>query len=147
MEDGGGGSKIKGKVANSSSSSKQQHDPIGNATHDQLAQMFPTPPSIDSITSPAAVGEAMMADNHYGGRHGGPPSVKADPAGGGALLCPAGLTDLMEWSSFDDASIWRATSVFSALPRLYSDDHSPLTLAPDLLYKYKPKPRSRQRIR
>ena len=152
MEDGGG-SKIKGKPANSSSSSskqQQQHDPIGNATHDQLAQMFPTPPSIDSITSPAAVGEAMMADNHYGGRHGhgGPPSVKADPAGGGALLCPAGLTDLMEWSSFDDASIWRATSVFSALPRLYSDDHSPtLSLAPDLLYKYKPKPRSRQRIR
>ena len=151
MEEGGAGGKRgsnSSKGANSSSK-QQQHDPIGNATHDQLAQMFPTPPSIDSITSPAAVGEAMMADNHYGGRHGhgGPPSVKADPAGGGALLCPAGLTDLMEWSSFDDASIWRATSVFSALPRLYSDEHSLLTLAPDLLYKYRPKPRSRQRIR
>ena len=145
MEDG----KVKGKAGNSNSVKQQHHDPIGNASHDQLAQMFPTPPSIDSITSPAAVGETMMVDSHYGGRHGGPPSVKADPAGGiGANLSHAvGLTDLMDWSSFDDASIWRATSVFSALPRLYSDEHSPLTLAPDLLYKYKPKPRSRQRIR
>ena len=138
--------KVKGKGANSKQQ-QQHHDPIGNASHDQLAQMFPTPPSIDSITSPAAV-EAM---DHYA-RHGGPPSVKADPAGGHGLLTgltgdPAGLTDLMDWSSFDDASIWRATSVFSALPRLYSDDHAPLTLAPDLLYKYKPKPRSRQRLR
>ena len=145
MEDGG---KVKSKAA--SSKQQQQHDPIGNATHDQLAQMFPTPPSIDSITSPAAAEHAMMHDSHgYGGR--GPPSVKADPAGGGGALglCGStGLTDLMDWSSFDDASIWRATSVFSALPRLYSDDHSPtLSLAPDLLYKYKPKPRSRQRIR
>ena len=135
---------VKVKGANSKQLQQQHHDPIGNASHDQLAQMFPTPPSIDSITSPAAV-EAM---DHYA-RHGGPPSVKADPAGllTGLTGDPAGLTDLMDWSSFDDASIWRATSVFSALPRLYSDDHAPLTLAPDLLYKYKPKPRSRQRIR
>ena len=142
MEDGGGGKVGGARGTKVSSSSSSKHDPIGNATHDQLAQMFPTPPSIDSITSPAAMGDAaaMDRDGHHG--HGRPPSVKAEA---GALLSSA--ADLMDWSSFDDASIWRATSVFSALPRLYSNDFSPLTLAPDLLYRYKPKPKSRPRIR
>jgi hypothetical protein len=122
-----------------SSGGNAKHDPIGNLPHDQLAQMFPTPPSHDSITSPAAAdANAMDIDGHgHFGHHGHPTNVKSEQL----LLLPSSA-DLMDWSSFDDASVWMANSIFSPLPRLFSDDFAPIILGPGIVYK--PKPRSRQ---
>ena len=101
-------------------------DPAGNLPHDQLSKMFPTPPSHEhahehhhdghQMTSPADCG-GMDLDSVHSGQNG--PYSPADP---------------MEWSSKDDPNSL-CPSMFSALPRLWSEDLPPLHVPPDLHYK------------
>ena len=87
------------------------------AHHDQLAKMFPTPPSHE----PA---ENMDVDHH----------IKAEPSSPTAA-------DLMDWNS-DDSSVMLASSKFAPLSKLYSDDLPALILPNECMYK--PRERSSQ---
>ena len=93
--------------------------------HDQLAKMFPTPPSLEH---PSPADGTMEVDHH----------IKMEP------FSPA--PDLTEWwitsggSSEDmDVSI---KSQFAPVKRLYSDNLPALNLPSE--YKYKPRPRNNQ---
>eukprot|EP00095_Tigriopus_kingsejongensis_P006785 maker-scaffold794_size96255-snap-gene-0.18 protein:Tk06785 transcript:maker-scaffold794_size96255-snap-gene-0.18-mRNA-1 annotation:"thyroid hormone receptor-associated" len=98
-------------------------DPTGNLPHDQLAKMFPTPPSHEhnQITSPA---EIIMDIDHH------PHHIKNEP------MSPP---DLMEWNALDDPSSL-AISSFAPLEKLYSSECPPLTVPQG--FQYKPRPRN-----
>ncbi len=103
-------------------------DRTGNLPNDQLAKMFPTPPSHEGITSPAASDpNAMDVDGHH---HHPPSSVKSEQQ-----LQPASLNmDHMDLTGCDDSSIWAAPSIFSPLGRLYSDDFAPIVITSEIKY-------------
>lgn len=94
-------------------------DPTGNLPHDQLAKMFPTPPSHEhnhQITSPAEI--IMDMDGH-------PLHLKNEP------MSPP---ELMEWSSMDDHNAL-AVSSFAPLDKLYSTECPALQFPIHCLYK------------
>ena len=109
-------------------------DPTGNLPHDQLAKMFPTPPSHEhnQITSPAEI----VMDMDHPGPHSMLGGIKGEPGTSGQ--------DLMDWScSTEDASLMLSSSIFAPLIKLYSDEFSPIVLSADMCYK----PRSKNQIR
>ncbi|TRY70349.1 hypothetical protein TCAL_02438 [Tigriopus californicus] len=94
-------------------------DPTGNLPHDQLAKMFPTPPSHEhnhQITSPAEI--ILDMDGH-------PLHLKHEP------MSPP---ELMEWSSMDDHNAL-AVSSFAPLEKLYSTECPSLQFPLQCLYK------------
>lgn len=119
-----------GKMAMSSSS---KYDPTGNLPHDQLAKMFPTPPSHEhnQITSPAEVVMDIDHHHHHTGLHLNAAGVKVEP---GMMMNPG--QDLMDWSSStEDASLMLSSSIFAPLVKLYSDDFAPIVLSAEMSYK------------
>ena len=95
--------------------------------HDQLAKMFPTPPSLEH---PSPADGTMEVDHH----------IKMEP------FSPA--PDLTEWwitsgGSSEDMDV-TIKSQFAPIKRLYSDTLPALNLPNE--YKYKPRPRSNNQI-
>jgi hypothetical protein len=118
------------------SSKQRQLDPAGNLPHDQLAKMFPTPPSHEhhdhQHTSPGDLCMELDA-------HGAVVMIKGEAVNVGKMIAQ----DLMDWNPHDElsASVMYASSKFTPV-KLFSDELPTLALSED--HKYKPKSRSRQ---
>lgn len=117
---------------------KSRGDPTRDLPHDQLAKMFPTPPSHEhhaGITSPADVAQPhdIVVAAASGSADGGAPGVSG---------CSGMLTldaSRMDWSPAEDANLMFSSLIFAPVKKLYSDEFPPVQMGPDMSYKPMPK--------
>ncbi len=152
-EGGGAGGKGSALKSSAAMNGKKQQDAAAAAAslaHDQLSQMFPTPPSND-MTSPENMVAEVDGGASVGG--GGPVCVKGEASASmmsvladqGGLL--EGLED-MDWSTSvcpeKSMAVMLASSLFAPLQDLYSSRLGPLPTTDIHFYKERTKAQLRE---